>query len=76
MRRSWYRPIGQLRAGDYGLGGRSFFVSGAKCQAPEHECLAPQAKTLRAGGWPAPALVRVGPGGLGVFAQSSVPGSE
>ena len=59
MHRSWYRPKSQLRAGDYGLGGRSFFVSAAKCQAPEHECLAPQAKSLRAGGW-----------GLVVFAQS------
>ena len=52
MHRSiWSRPNGQIRVGGYGLGGRSFFVSAAKCQAPEHACLAPQAQTFKAQGW-------------------------
>ena len=48
---AWDRTNDHLRAGNYGLGGRSFFVPAAKCQAPEHACLAPQVETFKVQGW-------------------------
>ena len=62
QRSGWRSAIDCAEAGNYGMGSRSFFVSGAKCQAPELECQAPQAKTLRAEGR-----------GLRVFAPSPEP---